>query len=162
MAERRIQTQVDIEAPAAQVWALLADFPGMSFWNPFIRGISGRLERGARLAVYIAPPGKPGMRFRPRVLAVRPERELRWRGRLFLPGLFDGEHYFLIEPLAPGRTRFVHGERFTGLLVGFATRALADTEAGFRSMNAALKRRAEIQARATENKTENGVLHVRL
>lgn len=162
MATRGIRTQIDIEAPAAGIWALLTDFAGMSFWNPFIRSVSGELRVGARLAVHIAPPGKRGMHFRPVVLAVRPERELRWRGRLVLPGLFDGEHSFLLEPLAPGRTRFTHAERFSGILVGWAASALIDTEAGFRAMNTALKRRAEIQARTLENKTENGVQHVRL
>jgi hypothetical protein len=162
MAERRIHTQIDIEAPVAHVWALLSDFAGMSFWNPFIRSVSGRLKRGARLTVHVAPPGKSGMRFRPVVLAVRPERELRWRGRLLLPGIFTGEHYFLLEPLAPERTRFTQGERFSGVLVGYLARTLSDTEAGFRSMNVALKRRAETQAREQENRTENGVQHVRL
>ena len=35
-----------------------------------------------------------------------------------MPGLFDGEHYFQLEPLADGRTRFVQGEHFSGLLCG--------------------------------------------
>jgi hypothetical protein len=30
--------------------------------------------------------------FKPKVLSVRPERELRWLGRLFVRGVFDGEH----------------------------------------------------------------------
>lgn len=162
VTERRIHTQIDIEAPVAGVWSLLADFPGMSFWNPFIRSVSGEARVGARLAVHVAPPGKPGMRSRPVVLALRPERELRWRGRLWLPGIFDAEHYFLLEPLAPGRTRFTHGERFSGLLVDWADRVLEAAETGFRTMNAALKRRAEIQAREREMRAENGVQHVTL
>ena len=49
------------------------------------------------------------MTFKPTVLAVHPERELRWLGRFILPGLFDGEHSFRIEsrprrqPLIPSR-----------------------------------------------------------
>jgi hypothetical protein len=83
------------------------------------------------------------MRFRPTVLALRPERELRWLGRLFIPGLFDGEHYFLLEPMGEGRTRLTHGEKFSGLLVGFLSGALSGTEAGFKAMNTALKQKAE-------------------
>ena len=58
------------------------------------------------------------MTFRPRVLRAVPEHELRWLGRFLLPGILDGEHFFKIEPLDEGRrTRFIQGERFTGLLV---------------------------------------------
>jgi hypothetical protein len=143
MAEHHIETTIEIDAPVARVWALLTDFAQMSAWNPFIRSISGDLAQGARLSVHIAPPGQSGMRFRPRILALRSERELRWLGRLFMPGLFDGEHYFVLEPLSDARTRLTHGEHFSGLLVGFLGGALGATEAGFKAMNSALKQQAE-------------------
>ena len=60
------------------------------------------------------------MTFKPTVLRVEPERELRWLGRLLLPGLFDGDHIFHIEPLAQTRSRFTQAERFSGILVGLS------------------------------------------
>ena len=144
MAEQRIETSIEINAPPGRVWSLLTDFAGMPAWNPFIRAISGELKPGARLSVHIAPPGKSGMRFKPTVLAVQPERELRWLGRLLLPRLFDGEHYFRLEPAGAG-VRFVHGERFSGILVGIMGGALSTTSGGFEAMNTALKERAEGQ-----------------
>jgi hypothetical protein len=143
MAERRIETDIEIDASPKRVWALLTNFARMPDWNPFIRSISGNLAQGAQLSVLIAPPGKPGMRFKPTVLSVRPERELRWLGRVLISGLFDGEHYFLLEPIEEGRTRLTQGEKFSGLLVGLLSGTLPATEAGFKAMNAALKRRAE-------------------
>ena len=143
MADRRIETSIEIDAPAARVWMLLTDFARMPSWNPFIKSISGNLEQGARLSVQIAPPGKSAMRFKPTVLSVRPERELRWLGSLLIRGIFDGEHYFLLEPIADGRTRLTHGEKFSGLLVGRLSGTFSATEAGFGSMNTALKREAE-------------------
>jgi hypothetical protein len=97
MAERRIETRIEISAPPGRVWALLTDFGGMPAWNPFIKSISGNLLQGGRLTVHIVPPGKSGMWFKPTVLALDAERELRWSGYLLLPGLFDGEHYFLLS-----------------------------------------------------------------
>ncbi len=143
MVERRIETNIEITAPVERIWALLTDFARMSSWNPFIKSISGNLAQGDRLSVYIAPPGKAGMRFKPTVLTVRPERELRWLGHLLIPGVFDGEHYFLLEPIGEGRTRLVQGEKFSGLLVGLLSGTLSATEAGFKAMNTALKREAE-------------------
>jgi hypothetical protein len=143
MAVRRIQTEIEINAPAARVWALLTDFSRMPSWNPFIKSISGELRQAARLSVFITPPGKSGMRFKSTVLVVRPERELRWLGHLVISGLFDGEHYFLLEPLAESRTRLTQGENFSGIPVGLLGGALAATESGFKAMNAALKQEVE-------------------
>jgi hypothetical protein len=84
------------------------------------------------------------MLFRPTVLVAEPRQELRWLGRLWLPGLFDGEHSFSIEPLDEGRVRFVQRERFTGLLLPLLSKMLdGDTRRGFEEMNQALKVRAE-------------------
>ncbi len=141
----RIQTELEIEAPVELVWALLTDFEAMSSWNPFIKSISGKLMPSAKLSVQVSPPGKPTMRFRPTVLAVRPERELRWLGKLLVGGLFDGEHYFLLRPIDENRTHLVHGENFSGLLVGPLSGMLAATREGFKGMNAALKELAERQ-----------------
>ncbi|HLE55364.1 MAG TPA: SRPBCC domain-containing protein [Thermoplasmata archaeon] len=62
-----------------------------------------------------------------------------------IPGLFDGEHIFEIEPAGAGRTRFVQREVFRGLLVPVLARSLdRDTKRGFEEMNRALKMRAEL------------------
>ncbi len=141
--ERLIETTTQINASAARVWAILTDFARMPSWNPFIKSISGNLAEGARLCVCIAPPGKSGMRFKPIILIVRPERELRWLGRLLIPGIFDGEHYFLLEPIAENQTRLTQREKFSGLLIGLSSGTLSATEAGFKGMNSALKQEAE-------------------
>jgi hypothetical protein len=93
--------------------------------------------------VRIAPPGGRAMTFKPTVTVVDPSLELRWLGRLLLPGLFDGEHRFRLEPLDGDRTRFVQSERFSGILVAFSGKGLAKTERGFDAMNEALKLRVE-------------------
>jgi len=143
MADRCIETNIEINAPAARVWALLTGLARMPSRNPFIPSISGNLEQGARLSVQIAPPGKSPMRFKPTVLSVRPERELRWLGSLLIRGIFDGQHYFLLQPIGEGGTHLTHGEKFSGVLVSLLSDTFSATEAGFRSMNTALKHEAE-------------------
>jgi hypothetical protein len=90
----------------------------------------------------VVPPGRSALSFRPRIVALTPERELGWLGRLVLPGLFDGGHAFRLSAEGPG-CRFDHGERFTGILVPIAGAGLAATRLGFERMNEALKARAE-------------------
>jgi len=141
---KELRSEIEIQASAERVWQLLTDFTSFPQWNPFIRRASGTVQPGERLEVKIKPSGASGMTFRPTVLIAEPNRELRWLGRLLIPGLFDGEHIFTIEPLGANRVRFVQREIFTGLLVPlFARRLDTDTRRGFEEMNQALKVRAE-------------------
>jgi len=85
------------------------------------------------------------MTFRPKVLVADEPTEFRWQGRLFVAGLYDGEHRFVLTALDDGeRTRLTQAETFRGVLVGFINRRIGDdVEAGFNQVNEALKRRVE-------------------
>jgi hypothetical protein len=140
----QILTDIEVNAEPVVIWSILTDFPSYPDWNPFIRRIAGTPAKGNRLTISVQPPDGRPRTFTPLVLESIENRELRWRGRLPVPGLFDGEHYFRIESLAPGRSRFTHGERFTGALVPLLRRTLdRSIRAGFIEMNQALKSRAE-------------------
>ncbi len=112
MAESDLLTEISITAPPGRVWHLLTDFASYPMWNPFIRRASGELKEGAQLEVYLKPSGAKGMTFRPRVLKAEPNRELRRLGHFLIPGLFDGEHIFTIEPLKPDACDS-HGARYS-------------------------------------------------
>jgi hypothetical protein len=139
-----VETEIEIRASAERVWELLTEFASYPRWNPFVRSIEGELLVGHNLSVFIQPPGSGGMRFRPTLLTVSPTRELRWKCKLLLPGVFDGEHYFKLEAAPNGGVLFRQGESFTGLLVPLFRKSLdGATKQGFIAMNEALKREAE-------------------
>ena len=139
---RAISASIDIAAAPERVWAVLADLHAYPEWNPFIRSASGQLAVGARLTLRMVPTGGRAMTFRPTVLAARPGEQLRWIGRLVVPGIFDGTHQFALEDLG-GHTRLTQSETFRGLLVPFTGKTIARTEADFHALNRALKERAE-------------------
>ena len=140
---KQIDTSIGIDASPAIVWGVLTDFAAYPSWNPFITRIEGIVGAGERLTIRVVPPGQKGMAFRPRVLVAEPERQLRWKGRLIVPGLFDGEHIFRIEPAGDG-VRLHHSERFTGLLPHMMPASSFEAvREGFEAMNGALKQRAE-------------------
>jgi hypothetical protein len=142
-----LQTEILIDAESEDVWSILTDFAAYGDWNPFIPRISGTLEAGTRLSVELAPPGGRTMTIRPTLRAVQQGRGLRWLGHLGLPGLFDGEHSFQLEPAGEGQVRFIHSERFSGLLVPLVLKLIgSSTRQGFEAMNQALKERAETAA----------------
>ena len=140
-----IQAEVDIAATPDTVWGVLTDFSAYPDWNPFVRRISGEQTSGARLHVTIQPEGGRAMSFKPRLLVFAPQKELRWKGQLLVPGVFDGEHYFQLSETSAGGVRLEQGEVFSGLLVPLLSRGsmLAGTARGFAAMNQALKTRAE-------------------
>lgn len=145
---RQLHTEIIIAASPEDVWEVLTDFTAYPAWNPFVRRIAGRLETGARLEVELAPPGGRSMTIRPTLREAQPGRILRWLGQVGLPGLFDGEHSFQIEPLGQGRVRFVQSERFTGILVPLLMPFIGtSTQQGFEVMNEALRERVESAAR---------------
>jgi hypothetical protein len=137
-----IATVVEIDAPPARVWSVLVDLPAYREWNPFIVEATGKVAVGERLSLRMALPGREPMSIKPRLLVVQPEQELRWKGQLWVPGLFDGEHAFVLTPLANGGTRVDHWERFGGVLLPIARSMVYDaTVQSFHALNAALAKR---------------------
>ena len=121
---REISTEIEIDAPAGKVWAILTNLEKFVDWNPFIREAAGEVIAGSKLKVRIEPPGGKVMTFTPTVTRVVPDSEFRWMGRLLIPGLFDGEHIFMIETSGENTVRFIQREQFRGLLVSLLWRSL--------------------------------------
>jgi hypothetical protein len=143
---KQLRTQVDIHASPERVWQILTDFTTYPQWNPFMPRASGSARRGERLTIRLQPVGGRPTTFRPTVLEVDPGKRLRWIGHLLVPGVFDGEHSFTIQPLGEGRVRVVQQEHFSGLLVPLLAGSLdRRTLPAFEQMNQALKRRAEAE-----------------
>ena len=140
-----ITTQIDIDASPAAVWRVLTDFAAYPQWNRFMPSIVGEPVVGSKLAVTVIPQGKPPITFRPTVQQAVVAKHFAWLGHLRFPGLFDGVHEFVLEPVGAG-TRLIHRESFTGILTWLVLALIRKaTEAGFHEMNRALKARAEIQ-----------------
>lgn len=140
---KEIYTEIQINASPTTVWNILTDFDDFSRWNPFIKEISGNIQVGSQIYVYIKPPNSNAMKFKPKLLKYEPEKEIRWIGKFYLPKLVDGEHSLSIKKLNNENILFVQKETFSGLLVPFISGLLKDTKTGFELMNNELKKEAE-------------------
>lgn len=141
-----IRTELEIAAPVREVWGILTDFARYQEWNPFITEIVSDGVEGNPLRVHLSLPEGRDHQLKPRLVRFEENQELRWRAHLLFPGLFDGEHFFRLQELTPGRTRFIQGENFEGILVRFSGRTITRAARGFVYMNEALKRRAEAES----------------
>ena len=145
---KQFRAEVEVEASPERVWEVLTDFAAYRQWNPFIVEGAGQAVPGGRLELRMRLPGRRPTTFRPVVLEAEPARRLRWLGRLLVPGLFDGEHSFTLEPTGPGRVRVVQREEFRGPAARPILAMIGKpTLAGFQQMNQALKARVEQPAR---------------
>ena len=139
-----LYSETEIRATPGRIWEILTDFQKYPDWNPFIRSIQGTAVEGEWIEADLRPPGTRGMKIRPVLKKVVPDRELRWVGHLFMGALFRGEHVFEIQPRDDGTCLFVQHEYFSGLLLLLLENMLkTDTARGFSEMNEALRIRAE-------------------
>ena len=113
--------------------------PWAQFWNP-----TG--SRGAIRTLRLVPAQGRAKTVRPQAPAAEPGLPPRRIGRLIMPGSFDSTRQFALDDTG-GRTRLTQPETFRGVLVPFTGTIITRTEAGFRALNHALKRRAERAAR---------------
>lgn len=147
-SSKEIVTEIEIDASRSKVWAVFGNLAGHSTWNPMIPSIDGDLKVGQTLDVTIQLPGQSPMAIRPEVLVATENEELRWRGKMGVRGIFDGEHYFVLEETDTGTTLLRHGEVFSGMLVYPIMALIEDnTLEGFQALNTALKATVEAKSR---------------
>ena len=141
---KTLHTEIVIDAPKSKIWSVLSDTQSFPSWNPFIKSVKGELVKGEQIEVEIQSGEDNVMTFKPQLLEVDINNELRWLGHLIFKGLFDGEHYFILEEINSQQTRLIHGERFRGILVSLIMSKIGEsTRTGFMAMNQALKSRVE-------------------
>ena len=142
MFKNSIETKINIESNTKSIWQELINFEEYKNWNPAIYEVSGVLNEGEILKIVVKINGST-MVFKPKILKYKENIELRWLGKLFIPKIFDGEHYFIVKDNLDGTTTFIHGENFSGVLIPFFTKMILDTKKNFEAMNEELKKRVE-------------------
>jgi len=134
-----LHSEIPIRADPETIWKTLVVFPSIP---SEIRDAICNRKIGQNLRVFMNAGGW-GATLTVQLLAVEPFREIRWKGYLWIPGLFDGEHCFEIRQDTGGVSRLVQREIFNGLLLPLLSGTLRDTKQEFERMNVAIRDRAE-------------------
>ncbi|HEX2306465.1 MAG TPA: SRPBCC domain-containing protein [Nitrososphaeraceae archaeon] len=140
---KTIETQITVNSTIEKIWNILTNFEEYELWNPFMTRVVGDAKLGSKITVKIQTARGKQRTYNPIITKFEINRELRWKGKSFLPGIFDGERIFIIEK-SYNKVLFLHKEIFRGLgvkLVG--DRLDEDLRESFDKMNNALKIRAE-------------------
>jgi hypothetical protein len=140
---KELRTEIEIQASPDKVWQVLTNLDKYPDWNPFIHHAIGTAKVGEKVDITVSS-GSKEMTLHCTVVKVEPNKELCWKYHVILPGLFRGEHSFIIEPIENNKVRFVDREIFNGLLVSSQAKDIAtNSKQGFQAMDKALKVKAE-------------------
>lgn len=156
-----IQETIVIAAPPAAVWAVLEDYKSWPEWNTFVTSIQvqpphSAFTEGSRQTITIVPQVNEGSGsevYTNTISKLSPERELRWNGQIVFAAFFNTEHWCTLEEVAGegglgGQcTRFVQGERCTGILSPVISMVgkMDQLKQGYARMNNDLKHFVEAQ-----------------
>lgn len=139
---KKIETQIDIETPLVEVWNLFSDFEKYNEWNPFLIEVKGSLIEGSIIKISARFNDGNIRMAEPKVEKVIFGKEVYFLAKKRF--LFTGRHYFIFEAISNTRTRFIHGECFSGLLPLLLWHKIEPSfTVSFGEMNQALKARAE-------------------
>lgn len=74
------------------------------------------------------------------IIVLKENQELRWRDYRgwFMNIFFRGSHWYVLEPLPNGHTKFVHGATMMGLAIPFLQATMRATHRGYIKFNQAL------------------------
>lgn len=141
---KTIETQIMVNSTPEKIWNILINFEEYELWNPFMTKVVGDAKLGSKIMVKIQTVGGKERTYYPIITKFEIDKELRWKGKSFMPGIFDGERIFIIEKSTNNQVSFLHKEIFTGLGVKFVGDKLGkDLKESFDKMNISLKSRAE-------------------
>ncbi len=141
---KTIETKIMVDSTPEKIWSVLTNFKEYENWNPFMIKIIGDAKLGSKIEVQIQTVKGKKRTYKPIITKFEINKELRWKGKSLLPGIFDGERIFIIEKSAHNKVSFLHKEIFKGLGVKLIGSKLdEDLIESFKKMNIALKTRAE-------------------
>jgi len=132
------RVEVSIRSSPDRIWALLTNAQDFPRWNSTVTSIDGEIRGGHRIRIHV--PGTDRT-FTPLISNLVPAAHMTWTGG-FAP-LFKGVRTFELTPRRDGSTTFVMEERFSGLMMPIAGRAMPDFGPVFERYAADLKREAE-------------------
>ena len=142
----KIEHRLGVQAPAEAIWAVIADIPGWSEWNPLYPKAEGVVRIGAQLTLEMKLPVGPPI-IRPTVVDWVPNEQILWRLSV-MGGLVKSLRYIEIEQLTETGCIFSNGELFQGPLGPMiVNRYRGAIKAGFAAMGEALKARVEARWR---------------
>lgn len=137
-----VYTEIIIDASPERVWETLVDFESYPNWAKFFLGYNGELkDKGKGEVAFQSNPDSKPNKFE-HTLFYKEGKHFGWSDP-FLPGAKDN-HWFIVEGLEDGTTKFIQSEEYTGKLIWLLAGYLKRTALkGYPAFNRSLKKEVE-------------------
>lgn len=138
--------KVEIDAPAALVWDVLADLARYPEWNPFTVRAESTLAVGDPIDLYLPNPAVPGecLKIVEYMAAVEPHRLLSWEQRPSAESKDAARRDQYVESLGPERSAYFTTDIFLGVNADDIMKNFGPwVKQGFDTLALAVKARAE-------------------
>ena len=141
--EKRVFTEIEINATREQVWSILTDFDKMPEWSSSFQGMEGEFKAGGKASSYFkAPLGKKDMKFDHTIIEFKEGFSFGWSDPIML-GMKD-HHIYKLEELPNGNTRFIQTDSVEGGLTFLMGKLmLNEMNKTYQKFNQELKERVE-------------------
>ena len=137
------RAEVEINAAAERVWAILIDLDRYADWNPFTPKIETTRVVGDPIVLHVSFDAAPPIRQVEILRSWAPGEELRWGMTIGPSWLFRAERTQRVEVLSEARCRYVTEDAFAGLLSPLIELLYgARVQRGFEAVAAGLARSA--------------------
>jgi len=114
---KEIKTEIIINAPKEEIWAVLSNIGDYENWNNIITDVKSSLQvdRGFRFKIALFGLAVPMVA---KVHRVDENRYLGWGNdyQSWIKVILAAHHYFEIIELSDSQCKFVHGEQFYGIV----------------------------------------------
>lgn len=132
---RQTSVQIDINADASIVWALLTKASDYTRWNSTITSMEGNIEPGGKIILQSILDAK--RKFKLLVKEFVAEKKLVW-------GDAQGSRVFTISPNANGSITFSMTEKIGGLMFPLYAKMIPPFDASFEQFASDLKKESEL------------------
>ena len=137
-----IEEKVIIEQPFDLVWNEFKHTFLNSNWNKMLYTQNFPKYVGEVLPVTVIIK-KYKIKMKPKIISIH-TGYLQWEGKLYINGLFNGKHTFILRKIDEHTTEFRQSEEFKGILIPlFYKTIILPTQNNFKEMNIAFKRYIE-------------------
>lgn len=140
-----IRKDIEINAPPEHVWKTIINFERYKEWNSQLQYLGGEVKPQGTLHLKLSVRGTDPYEFKSLVSYWVENKRFAWLAETGLPRIFDGEHFFELQPLDDGKTLVVNREEYRGVLSLIIKKLpmMKNAPEGFALMNAELKRYCE-------------------
>ena len=116
MAQRTIECTVTIQSSPQVVWDHLVDFERYEFWNPFIPQVTGRVEVGTPVDLYVALLRRRPFVQREWINLVQPGQTICWGTIMVHPIILTTNRWQMVRSPQSGVTQYINRLELSGAL----------------------------------------------